>query len=196
MIKRILIVLLPVAVLTACVAPFSLVSPGVVAVENLTVQAGSGWNNAPVHQRQYARKDSVAWTKDGLLLDRLVFIPAVADGEPLLTTREKTAAMPVFRADMLPNELEELVESTIVKFFGEGQAVVSTDNLRPYRFGENRGVLFDLSATVTESPEYKGLVGAFVADERLYVLYFLGATPHYYDKHIAEAEAIIKSATI
>lgn len=196
MIKRFLIFLIPVTFLAACVAPFSLVTPGVVAVENLTVQAGSGWNNAPIHQRQFARKQSVAWTKDGLLLDRLVIIPGVPDGEPLLTTREKTAAMPVFRADMLPNELEELFESTIVKFFGEGQAVVNTENLRPHRFGDDRGVLFDLSATVTESPEYKGLVGAFIVDGKLYVLYFLAATPYYYGKHIAEAEAIIKSATI
>jgi hypothetical protein len=195
-IKRFLIFLIPVAFLAACVAQFSLVTPGVVAIEDLNVQAGSGWNNAPIHQRRFARQNSAAWTKDGLLLDRLVFIPAVSDGEPLLTTREKTAAMPIFRADMLPNELEELVESSIVKFFGEGQAVVNTENLRPHRFGDSRGVLFDLSATVTESPEYKGLVGAFIADDKLYVMYFLGATPHYYGKYIAEAEAVIKSATI
>jgi hypothetical protein len=196
MIKRTLSILLPVAALTACVAPFSLVAPGMVAVENLNVQVGSGWNNAPSHQRRLSRADSVAWTKDGLLLDRLVIIPGVRDGEPLLKSREKTAALPVFRADMLPNELEELVESTIVKFFGEGQVVVSTENLRPHRFGDNRGVLFDLTATVTESPEYKGLVGAFIVDDQLYVLYFLGAMPYYYDRHIAEAEAVIKSATI
>lgn len=194
--KRILLLFVLLVTLTGCVAPFSLVTPGVVAVEDLTVQAGSGWNNAPIHQRPYARKTSAAWTKDGLLLDRLVFIPAVADGEPLLTSREKTAALPVFRADMLPNEIEELVESSIVKFFGEGQAVVNTENLRPHRFGDDRGVLFDLSATVTDSPEYRGLVGAFIADDKLYVMYFLGATPHYFSKHIAEAEAVIKSATI
>lgn len=187
---------IPLAILAGCVAPFALVAPGAVAVSDLTVQAGSGWNNAPDHQRRFARKDSAAWTKDGLLLDRLEFIPGVPDGEPLLISRERTAAMPVFRADMLPNELEELVESSIVKFFGEGRAVVSTENLRPHRFGENRGVLFDLSATVTDSPAYKGLVGAFVSNDKLYVMYFLGATPHYYGKHIAEAEAIIKSATV
>jgi len=185
------------AVLGGCsVSSFTLVTPGIVTIADLNVQAGSGWNDAPIHQRRFARTDSAAWTKDGLLLDRLVFIPAVPDGEPLLLSRERTAAMPVFRADMLPNELEELVESSIVKFFGEGQAVVSTENLRPHRFGENRGVLFDLSATVTESPAYKGLVGAFVANDKLYVMYYLGATPHYYGKHVAEAEAIIKSATI
>ena len=194
--KRILTCLVPVVFLAACVSSFTLVTPGTVTIEDLNVQAGTGWNNAPAHQRIYARNTSAAWTKDGLLLDRLVFIPAVPDGEPLLISRERTAAMPVFRADMLPNELEELVESSIVKFFGEGQAVVSTENLRPQRFGEDRGVLFDLNAVVTESPEYRGLVGAFIANEMLYVVYFLAATPYYYDKHIAEAEAVIKSATI
>mgnify|MGYP001818346542 CR=1 FL=1 len=189
----ILIVLL---MLGGCAAPYSLVTPGVVAVEGMTVEAGSGWNNAPAHQRAFARKNSVAWTKDGLLLDRLVIVPGVPDGEPLLVTSQQSAAMPVFRADMLPNEIEELIESTIVKFFGEGQAVVNTSNLRPHRFGENRGVLFDLSATVTDSPEYRGVVGAFVAADSLYVLYFLGAVPYYYEKHLAEATAVIASATI
>lgn len=196
MTKRALSLLTPLAILTGCATAFTLVTPGIVAVQDLNVQAGSGWNSAPPFASQYARSESVSWTKDGLLLDRLVIIPGVPDGEPLLISRDKTTAMPVFRADMLPNEIEELVESTIVKFFGEGQAVVNTENLRPHRFGENRGVLFDLTATVTESPEYKGLVGAFIAEEKLYVVYFLGATPHYYDKHIAAAEAVIKSATI
>lgn len=184
------------AALTACVTPFTLVTPGIVAVENLRVEAGSGWNHAPPHQTRYARDNAVSWTRDGLLLDRLVFIPGVPDGEPLLISRQETAAMPVFRADMLPNEIEELVESTIVKLFGEGQAVVNTENLRPHRFGNQRGMLFDLTATVTESPGYRGLAGAFIAEEKLYVMYFLAATPYYYDKHIAEAEAVIKSATI
>ena len=196
MTRRIQLTLLPLILLAGCVAPYALVTPGQVAVADLTVQAGSGWNHAPDHQRYYARKDSVAWTKDGLLLDRLVIVPAVPDGEPLLIAVQESQAMPVFRADMLPNEIEELIESTIVKFFGEGQAVVNTSNLRPQRFGDNPGVMFDMVATVTESPEYRGVVGAFIADEKLYVLYFLGATPHYYEKHLADATAIIQSARI
>jgi len=194
--SRCLALLATLLFLGACVAPYTLVAPGLVPVGGLQVQAGSGWNDAPAHQRQYARSGSVAWTHDGLLLDRLVIIPGVPSGEPLLLARDKTAAMPVFKADMLPNEIEELVESSIVKFFGEGQAVVNTANLRPQRFGADAGIMFDLSATVTESPEYRGMVGAFIADDRLYVLYFLGAVPYYYDKHIGAAEAVIKSASL
>lgn len=197
MTNRILALLIAMTSLGACVpTTFTLVTPGVVAVQDLKLQADSGWNSAPPFAMQSAGYGSVYWTKDGPLLDRLVIIPGVPDGEPLLVTQQKTAALPIFRADMLPNEIEELVESTIVKLFGEGQAVVNTANLRPHRFGDHRGVLFDLTATVTDSPGYRGLVGAFIANEKLYLAYFLAATPYYYDKHIASAESVIKSATI
>jgi hypothetical protein len=190
------LLLVVVAAVSGCVVPFSLVAPGSVVVQDLTVQVGAGWNRAPGARTASARKGAETWTKDGMLLDRLVIIPAVPDGEPLLVSRNKSAALPVFRADMLPNELEELIESTILKLFGEGQAVVSTGNLRPHRYGANAGVMFNLSAKVTESPEYRGTVGAFIANENLYLMYFLGAVPHYYDKHITDAEAIIASATL
>lgn len=131
-----------------------------------------------------------------MLLDRLVIIPAIPDGEPIMISRNNSAALPVFKADMLPNELEELVESSMVKLFGEGNAVVSTSNLRPHRFGDSTGVRFDLEATVTDSPPYRGTVGAFIAADKLYLVYFLGAMPHYYDKHIDEARAVIDSASL
>lgn len=192
-----IIPLLMLLTLAGCVTVnYSLVTPGVVTVDDLTVQAGTGWNQAPAAATPAARKTAATWTQDGLLLDRISIIPGVADGETILDVKDESAALPVFRADMLPNEIEELVESTIVKLFGEAQAVVSTANLRPYRFGDNAGVLFDLEAMVTDSPKYNGVVGAFIANDKLYLMYFLGAVPHYYEKHFAEAEAIIKSALL
>jgi hypothetical protein len=184
-------------ILTGCATTqYSLVAPGIVAIDELTVQAGTGWNLVPAAFTPSARRTAATWTQDGLLLDRMTIIPAVPDGEPLLIVRDESAALPVFRADMLPNEIEELVESTIVKLFGESQAVVNTSNLRPYRFGDNPGVMFDLEATLTDSPKFNGIVGAFIDNDRLFLMYYLGAVPHYYDKHKAEAEAIIKSALI
>ena len=160
------------------------------------VNAIAGWNLVPAYSSAGSRKGSQVWTRDGLLLDRLVFIPAVLDGETLLVSRNKAAALPTFSKDMLPNEIEELVESTIVKYFGEGQAAVTTSNLRPQQFGERRGFMFDLDAIVTESPQYKGVVGAFVADDELYIMWYIGATPYYFDKHLADADAVIRSATL
>ena len=190
------LLLIATTALAGCVVSYALVPAGVVTVQDLTVQADTGWNKAPPNTTPMARKTSETWTRDGLLLDRLVIIPGVEDGETLLVSRDASSALPEFRADMLPNELEELVESTIVKTFGEGQAVVETTNLRPHRFGSDRGVMFDLLVTVSESPEYEGTVGAFINDRKLYLAYFLGARPYYHDKHRDAAEAVISSAML
>ena len=181
---------------SACVPTYTLVGTGVNAIDTLFVDAGSGWNKAPTNAYSGDRKNSQRWTQDGLALNQLVFVPAVADGEALITSQQKDAALPVFRKDMLPNEQEELATSTFVKRFGEGNAVVTTANLRPQRFGENSGIMFDVEATVTETPRYKGMAGAFIADDKLYFMYFLGATPYYYEKYREQAEATIKSATL
>jgi hypothetical protein len=195
--NRNLILLAMLAGIAGCTLPaYSLVSAGPYAIEDLQVQAGGGWNLSPAAFTPSARANAQTWTQDGPLLDRLVFIPGVPDGEALLNVKEQSAALPVFRKDMLPNEIEELMESTIVKVFGEGNAAVSTSNLRPQMFGDNRGVMFDMEAKVTDSPEYRGTVGAFVANEKLYLMYYLAAEPYYYGKHESAAKAVIESAML
>lgn len=194
---RIALVLFLLGMLGACTTvSYRAVTPGVNALGDLQVTAGDGWNRASPQATPGQRKQSQTWTRDGLLLDRLIIIPAVADGESVFQTRDKSAALPPFRANMLPNELEELTESTIVKMFGEGAAAVSTENLRPWRFADQRGVLFDINVAVTESPDYRGTVGAFVAGQKLYMIMYVAAVPHYYEKHKADAEAVIQSAIL
>jgi hypothetical protein len=171
------------ALLGGCVTGFTEVIPGVNTLGSLRVTADANWNKAPSTATPSARSTSRTWTQDGLLLDRITIIPGVKDGEAIFSSRNKSAALPVFRADMLPNEIEELVESSIVKLYGEGQSAVSTSGLRPQGFG-------------SESPDYRGLVGAFIVDDTLYLILFLAADPHYYDKHVESAEAIIRSATL
>ncbi len=193
---RIVALLSLTVIFAGCVTGYTLVQPGPITVQDLQVNAGTGWNQAPNQLSPVARKGSQLWTQDGLLLDRIVIIPAVPDGETLVVSRSAAAALPVFRKDMLPNEIEELVESTLTKYFGEGEATVSTANLRPQTFGDNRGVMFDISAQVTDSPDYKGMIGAFIAEEKLYSVWYIAAEPHYYGKHSARAEAVIKSAAL
>jgi hypothetical protein len=182
--------------LSACAAPYKAVPEGVNRIGDLYVVADSGWNLAPYIAASSDRKSTKNWTRDGLLLNTLAFIPAVPDGEALVSNTEKGAVLPVFRADMLPNEIEELAESTFVRIFGEGNAVFDTSDLRPHMFGTHRGFLFNVQARVTESPDYKGIAGAFVADAKLYFMYYLAADPYYYEKDLAAAEAIIRSATL
>lgn len=193
---RNLLVVCSFVILTGCATGYSLVPIGTQSIAGMSINAGDGWNMAPRLYVANSRQDAQTWTQDGMLLDRIVFIPAVPDGEALLVTRRDDTALPVFRADMLPNEIEELVESTIVKYFGEGNATASTSNLRPHRYGSNNGIMFNVSVLAEDSPEYKGTVGSFVANDHLYMIWYFGAHPYYYEKHQEQAEAIIQSARL
>jgi hypothetical protein len=192
---RTLLLLLATFSMGACATGYREVLPGVNSAGQLQVTVAAGWNQAPALLTPSARRLSKTFTQDGLLLDRLILIPGVRDGETIFDS-DRSAALPLFRADMLPNELEELTESSILKLYGEGAATVSTENLRPHGFGSHSGVLFDIRAAVTESPDYRGLVAAIIAEEKLYMVMFLAADPYYFDKHIETVEAIINSLAI
>ena len=188
--------LLLLALLSGCATGLTVVQPGVNALGSMRVTADDNWKKAPSSSTPLARSQTRTWTQDGLSNDRLMIIPRVPDGEPIFSSSDQSAALPVFHADMLPNEIEELVESSIVNLYGDGQAAVNTSNLRTQGFGEHGGLMFDIAVAVTESADYRGSAGAFIVDDELYMVIFLAADPVYYDKLAARADAIIKSATL
>jgi hypothetical protein len=191
------VVLLPAILLSGCVSMnFLAVAPGAVAVGDIALSPSTTWNEAPAVMRPYSRRGAEVWTRDGLLLDRVMIIPGVPDGETLFDIQDPGTALPTFRPDMLPNELEEFTESSLVTLFGEGNVAVNTSGLRPHRFGETPGVLFNFDASLVDSPDYKGLVGAFIANGLLYMMLYVAAEPYYYDKHLGEASVIIETATL
>jgi len=169
---------------------------GSAVVGTLRLEADGGWNVAPSAYTPFSRKGAQVWTRDGLLLDRLLIIPAVPDGEPIFLEKDKAVALPRYKSDMLPDELAQLAESSMVKLLGEGNSVVKSSNLRPAKFGDQRGILFDLAATPQDGPVYRGLGGAFIADQKLNVILYLAAEPYYYDKHKIAAESLIGSAKL
>ncbi len=194
---------LPALLLLACsavafsgCAGYSLVEPGDSVHSGLRISTSQAWNRAPGKLTPLSRGDSRVWTQDGILLDRLLIIPAVPVGEPIFKKSSDDQALPVFRAGLNPKEIEELTESSITKLFGEGEVSVETSGLRPHRFGPRRGFLFDLTMAVNDGPDYGGVAGAFVADDELYVMIFLGAKPYYYEKHRQEALAVIRGASL
>ena len=83
--KTLLMLLVVVAVCAGCVQPFTLVEPGEQApmYGGLKIKTSQAWNRAPKIATPVARKDSVTWTQDGLLLDRIIMIPGVPDGEAI-----------------------------------------------------------------------------------------------------------------
>ncbi len=176
--------------LSGCIT-FAAVPPGESSYSGLTVTTSSSWNQAPRELTRLSRSDAKTWTKNGILLDRILIIPAVPSGQPLFHQVSDSQALPLFDANMLPNEINEFTESSIAKLFGEGGAVVETSSMRPHRFGSNKGIMFDLEVKVSDGPDYKGVTGAMIVDEKLYLIIFLGAEPYYYEKSLREAIEII-----
>lgn len=181
--------------LGGCVT-FAAVPPGEVQLSGLTVTPQNSWNQAPREWTRLSRRDAKTWTKNGILLDRILIIPAVPDGEPLFLQTSESQALPRFNAGMLPNELAEFTESSIAKLFGEGGAVVETSGLRPQRFGADKGVMFDIEVKVSDGPDYKGVAGTLIVGNKLYTIIFIGAEPYYYTESVDEATALIKSARV
>jgi len=185
------------AILLLCVAgcasnPFTLQPPGETSVGALKIDVSGSWNLLATDAKALPPK--AIWTRDGLNLDRMLIYADVADGQTLFKERDKGAALPKFQADMLPNELVAFTESYLSKMFGEGQAIVESSNLRPQRYGQINGIGFDVAIAPAETAYYKGTVGAFVADQKLYLMIYIGADPYYYDKHRAAAQQMIASA--
>jgi hypothetical protein len=165
----------------------------------ITVTPAAGWNQVPRPYAPFARKGAQVWTHDGVLLDRLIIIPGVAEGETLFIpspAQKKGASLPVFKAGMLPNELVQFTESSLVKLLGEGSTVVTTSNLRPGKLGDQRAILFDLEGTPADGPAYRGLAASVVKDQQLNMILFIAADPHYFAKHKAAVEALIASARL
>lgn len=180
--------------LTTCAAkPFTLAPPGETSVGALKFDVAPGWN--------MGRSDPTAlfptgtWTCDGPLLDRFIVYAGVDDNQPFVNDR-KGVKRPRFRAGMSSDAWVNAVVATLASLFGDDPAQVTTSNLRPHNFGTHAGVLFDVAIAPVTVAYYKAMIGGFVADEKLYLVMYLGADPYYYDKHRAEAEQMIASARL
>jgi len=181
--------------LSGCVS-FTVMDPGDFSSSGFVVTTDISWNQAPAEATRLSRPDSRTWTQDGFLLDRLLIIPAVPGGEPIFRQTSSSQALPLFEATMLPNEIQELIESSIVKLFGEGGAAVETRGLRPQSYGADKGIMLDVEVSLSDGPDYRGLTGALVVDEKLYLILYLAAEPYYFEKHVERATRVIKSARV
>ena len=109
-----LVCVLVLALLGGCATGYTKVEPGIVAYADFQVETSQAWNLAPRVAVPSSRKESRVWTQDGLLLDRLMIIPGVGEGETIFKLASKEQALPVFNAKMLPNEIEQLL--TMIRF--------------------------------------------------------------------------------
>ena len=177
--------------LTGCVQ-YSLVSSNQLATpQSISVVPSGDWNKSPVKMG----KKTEIWTRDGEALNQLIFVGGVNDGESLFKEMNKDIPMPTFSPDMLPNDIEDLV-STSIKNLANGTIEVNTSNLKPSQVGESFGFRFNFDF-YTESGLYKkGDALAAIKDDQLYVIIFIATSLHYYDAYLPEINDIFEKAQI
>jgi len=191
-------VLMPIAVLFAllsmCAArPITLVPTGQQSIGNLKIDAVAGWNTLNFESK--GGPPTAVWTCDGSLLDRLMIYGGVGDDRPLSNERDKVG-LPRFRVSMPQSDLVTFIETNLAAMFGDDPAVVASSNVRAQDFGGHPGILFELDITPVELAHYKGTAGAFVAEQKLYLIMYIGADPYYYDARLAAAQQMIVSARL
>lgn len=188
--SRNLVLFAAVLLLSSCFAMVRM-GPGTVTVkELLTVNSDGGWNRLDLP----GSGPGEVWTSDGLTLDLLTFYVGIKEGEPLapapLGSKRKP---PVFRADMLPNEIVELYESTAT----QDGSTFTLERLVPVAFGGAQGFRCEFSMTrKRDDLSLRGLAHGAVVKGRLYLITFRAPRIHYFTKHLPRVEATVRSALI
>jgi hypothetical protein len=174
---------LALALALAGCARYSLVEPRTRTVGDLyTVEPQIPWSAATDEEWE-------VWTVDGPTLQAVRFLNGLADGKPLFRARGDEKR-PVFRKDMTPTEISELVADSLAAV---GAQKIRVLNLRPAPFGGLPGFRFDLDYSTRTGLDRKGSVAGAVVKDRLYLILYTGLAEHYYDKHREAVERLIES---
>lgn len=180
--------------LGACAAPYKLVPPGIVQVANsaIVVQPTSSWNRIPGGSDAIRWQES--WTRNGPLLDAIVFVGALPDGEALVRQKKKDdRQVPLFRSSMSPEDLVSMIETS---YRARGVPVFKVRSVEPTRFLRAAGIQLDYTFIPADQLPRKGRCVMAIIDGKLYLMKVEGAASHYFDSVQPEFEEILASATL
>lgn len=182
-----------VGLLSAC-SVYTLVEPTKpVKLRGMTLTVDINWTQFP----EYAMSSDVAslWSIDGVLLNQLHIFGEVSEGDSLYKISSEEVNMPVFKADMLPNEIAELVSASLKNIYG-GAISVDTDQLRPQKFGQQSGFSFNVNFFNGDGLNITGKAFASKYEDKLYMILYLAPDIHYYDRNIDSVESIVSKLVI
>ncbi len=170
---------------------YQAVERGARKVGGMTVTARAPiWNEVPA---AFAPGGLPTWTVDGITLNALFFISDIRDGQALVDAG-KDAKFPIFHADMLPNEIAELMQSTCAKLFGA--TITRTGELKPLDIAGQTGFELDFEFVTNDEVIRRAFVGGTVKGGRLQAVVYQAARMHYYAKDFAAARELIVTASL
>lgn len=120
---------------------------------------------------------------------------ALAPGEALTKQKAKDdRKVPVFRADMTPQDLVSMLES-YYRVAGSASTFEAT-GVSPRTFRGQHGIQVDFAYVAQNEVKRRGRTVMAIVDQKLHLVSFDAASLHYYDSLLADFDAIAASATI
>ena len=190
---RLLFALIPV-ILAGCIPTYTLKKAGPTAVAHsaLVVQPTSAWNVVPADLSR--TKWEEVWTKNGPLLDTVAFVGGLPEGKSVVVQKKKAQQqVPLFRANMSPDDLVSLVEAS---YRVRGVTVFSVDAVDPVDFLGGQGIRVLFSYAPGDGITKKGDCVLRIVDNKLYVMKLEGVSSHYFDAAVTEFDQLVTSAAI
>ena len=185
-----LIIIFPIVLLAAC-AQYTLVKPGLSDVDGMGIMAAANvWNKVP---SMSSVGGNPTWTADGTVLDFVTFFSAIEDGKTLVKAQKKEQ-YPAFHSNMLPNEIIELVESTISKYYSAN--IVNRGKLKPLKIDNNPGFEYSFEFTAQDDVPRKAYLAGTIKDKMLYIIFYQATKLYYYDKYFPDIQAMVNNAVI
>jgi len=188
MLTRLLLVVIPVAMLTAC-GGYTIVKPE-------RVSSGGHYSVKPsIEWNREARGHTETWTIDGPLLQQIRFLSGLEDGDRmfpggLLANSRREKRKPAFREDMTPPEIVEFFQASLARVVAGN---IEATRLRPERFGNLAGFRFDFEYALEDGLDRAGFAVATVSNEKLYMIVYAAPRMYYYARHKDNAEQLIRT---
>lgn len=183
------IIILLTLFLTSC-AQYAVVKTGQQTVKSFIVNPTSQWNLMP---RQFSIAGLPTWTVDGHILNTLTFVSEVSHGDTLFPDTDEKK-FDTYDKKMLPNEIIELVQSTLV--LHSDAKILDKGVLKPIKIGSDQGFEFEFDFVGQDEIPRKAYIAAAKKNEQLHLIIFQATKIHYFDHLIDDVKNIINTAVI
>lgn len=157
--------------------------------DNISVTPQVAWSKL-----NYGAGSATIWTIDGLGLNEMRFLTGIKPGDPLMNVAGvERKELGAFQAMMLPDEVMELVGSTLGRL---RYRQIRTAGLRPAPFGMATGFRFDLNFTNEDGLQFKGVALFAERGGKLDLLLFIAPGEYYFDHYAPVVERVFTSVQL
>jgi len=180
--------------LTGCVPAYTLKKSGSTSVagDSVVVQSSTAWNGVPKTALRTQWEE--VWTHNGPLLESVSFIGGLPEGKTLLIQKKKAAQkVPLFRADMSPDDLVSMLEAS---YRIRGVTVFTVQSVDLIQFLDGPGIRVRFDYAPGDGVSSKGESVFRVIDKKLYLMRLDGVSIHYFDAALSEFEQLVGSARL